>query len=272
MVKILSVAGYDGSGGAGITSDAKIFSGMGIYGLSAITVMTAQNPSGVNEVKAVPCSFFEKELKAVFDYFSVDAVKAGIIPDRKHSVILARYIKKYGVKTFVVDPVFISTSGEIFFNGKNKYPDFLAPLFKYATVITPNSREAEVISGMNINNAAEMVIAAREVRKKFPSVKNIVIKGSHINEDGAGERSITNILLDSNDGIFTFGGRRIRTDKEIHGTGCAFSAVLTACLAKGMDIRSACVVSDDTVAGFIKNCVKVSENLRDRKIYCLGNK
>ena len=95
MIKILSVAGYDGSGGAGITSDSKIFSSLGIYGLSATSALTAQNPQSIHEVLPIPDKFFEKELKAVFEYFNIDAVKTGIISGTRQAEILARLIKKY---------------------------------------------------------------------------------------------------------------------------------------------------------------------------------
>ena len=166
-LKILSVAGFDGSGGAGITSDAKVFSKFKIFGLSAVTAMTAQNPDNIYMVEPVSDAFFSAELNAVFGYFSVDAVKTGLIFNENQSLILFSFLKRYSPKTVVIDPVYVSTSGKML-TKKSGYPGFLTPLFKYATVIAPNIKEAELIAETEIKDLKGMKLAAKIIRKKLP--------------------------------------------------------------------------------------------------------
>ncbi len=268
-LKILSVAGFDGSGGAGIISDAKIFSKFKILGLSAVTAMTAQNPDNIYSVEPVSDAFFSAELNAVFGYFSVDAVKTGLIFNESQSLILERFLKKYNPKTVVIDPVFISTSGKKL-TAESGYPGLLAPLLKYATVITPNIKEAELISGTEIKNVEGMKNSAKIIRKKFPEIKNILIKGSHIIEE-SDVKKIFNIILDSNDNFFISETKRLSFDKEIHGTGCAFSACLASLLAKGVKIEYSLTETEKFVSKIIRDFRKISDNTPEKKIYITGN-
>ncbi len=268
-LKILSVAGFDGSGGAGITSDAKIFSKFKIFGLSAITVMTAQNPNNVYMIEPVPDAFFSAELNAVFSYFSVDAVKIGLILNENQSLILSRFLKKYNPKIVVIDPIYVSTSGKALAE-KSGYPGFLIPLFKYATVITPNIKEAELISGIGIKDLNGMKLAAKIIREKNPGIKNIIIKGSHISEK-SGEKKIFNIMLDSKNKFFIFENKRLSLGKEIHGTGCAFSACLASLLAKGIKLEDAFIETEKFVSKIIRGLKKIPDNTTEKKIYITGN-
>lgn len=270
MIKALSVAGFDGSGGAGITSDAKIFSRLKIFGLSAITAMTAQNPDNIYGIIPVSEGFFDMELKAVFDYFKVDAVKTGLIACEEQSLILSEYLKKYMVKIVVIDPVYISTSNKRLIMKDSSYPDFLMPLFKLATVITPNIMEAELISGEKIDNLNGMKKAAKRIKENMPGIKNVVIKGSHINAN-LNKGKIYNIILDSGNHFFVNESERIELDKKIHGTGCAFSAALTAYLAKGLKIEEALVKTETLVSKFIKGFRNIPDNSGDKHIYITGN-
>lgn len=268
MIKVLSVAGFDGSGGAGITSDAKIFSKFGIFGLSAITVMTAQNADNVYGIVPVSPDFFNMELKSVFDYFSIDAVKTGLVADEEQSLILSGYINRHKVKTLVVDPVYISTSNKKLVMNNSKYPDFLMPLFGLASVITPNINEAELISEGKIGNVNEMKKAATRIKERIPSSKNIIIKGSHLDD---GSNKIYTVLLNSEDNFFVYESKKIDTDKEIHGTGCSFSGVLTSYLSKGLKIEDALVKTERLVSEFIADYHKIPDNSGDKHIYTTGN-
>ncbi len=270
MIKALSVAGFDGSGGAGITSDTKIFSRFKILGLSAITAITAQNPDNVYGVIPAPADFFDMELKAVFDYFCVDAVKTGLIASEEQSLILSEYIKKYMVNIVVIDPVYISTSNKRLIMKDSNYPDFLMPLFKIATVITPNIKEAEFISGERIEDLNGMKKAAESIKERIPAIKNIVIKGSHLNTN-LNKDKIYNVLLNSENIFFVNESERINIDKEIHGTGCAFSAGLTSYLAKGFKIEEALIKTERLVSKFIKDFRKIPDNNKDKHIYITGN-
>ncbi len=270
IAKVLSVAGFDGSGGAGITSDAKIFSKFGILGLSAITVMTAQNADSVRGIMPVSPDFFNSELKAIFDYFSVDAVKTGLISGEEQSLILSEYIKRYKVKIFVVDPVYISTSNRRLVMDSSSYPDFLMPLFRLASVITPNINEAELIAGGKIGCVNEMKIAAKKIKEKIASVKNIIIKGSHLSA-GSNKDKIYTVLLNSEDIFFVNESKKINIGKEIHGTGCSFSAGLTSYLSMGLNIEDALVKTEILVSKFITDYNKISDNNKDKHIYTTGN-
>ena len=267
-VKILSAAGFDGSGGAGITSDVKIFSKYKILGLSAVTAMTAQNPDKVYAVEPVSEAFFELQLKAVFDYFSVDAVKIGLVYNESQSSILSGFLKKYGTKIVVADPVYISTSSADLTGGK--YPDFLMPLLKRATVVTPNIMEAELISGMEIKDINEMKAAARAIMEKNPGIGNIVIKGSHLIEKSRKDK-ILNMALNSRGDFFVYESKRIKLDKEVHGTGCMFSSCLVSRLALGETLEEALVSSEKFVAEAIKRFKKIPDNRRDKNIYIAAN-
>lgn len=270
MIKALSVAGFDGSGGAGITSDAKIFSRFKIFGLSVITAMTAQNPDNVYGVIPAAGDFFNLELKAVFDYFSVDAVKTGLIADEEQSLILSKYIKKYMIKIVVADPVYISTSNKRLTMKDSNYPDFLMPLFRLATVITPNIKEAELISGEKIKDVSGMKKAAKSIKERIPGIKNVIIKGSHLGAS-MNKDKIYNVGLNSENDFFVNETERINLDKEIHGTGCVFSAGLTSYLAKGLKIEEALVKTERLVSKLIAGYKEIPDNNEDKHIYITGN-
>lgn len=268
-LKVLSVAGFDGSGGAGITSDTKIFSKFKILGLSAISVITAQNPDVIYSMEPVSNAFFTSQLRAVFDYFAVDAVKTGLIFNEDQSSILSGFLNKYKPKVVVVDPVYISTSDKLLVDGAN-YPDFFIPLFKHATAITPNIREAELIAGINIEDLNGTEKAAKIIRRRFPEIKNIIIKGSHI-PDKSDENIIFDIALNSKNEFFKCESKRLKVDKEIHGTGCAFSACIASMLAKGAKIEDALVETEKFVSKIIRGLKKIPDNSPEKKVFITGN-
>ncbi|MFW0884878.1 hydroxymethylpyrimidine/phosphomethylpyrimidine kinase [Candidatus Acidulodesulfobacterium sp. H_13] len=268
-VKALSVAGFDGSGGAGITSDAKIFSRFKIFGLSAITVMTAQNPDNIYLAEPVSDAFFLSELNAIFDYFVIDVVKIGLIFNERQGLILSKFLNKYKPKTIIVDPVYISTSNKVL-TGESAYPDFLMPLFRYATVITPNICEAELIAGMDIKDIEGMKTAARVIRKKIPEIENIIIKGSHLSKK-SDRNKIFDIVLNSKNEFFICSGNRLELKKEIHGTGCAFSACLASQLANGVEIKEALNYTEKFVNKIIRELSKIPDNDSEKDIYITGN-
>ncbi len=270
-LKALSVAGFDGSGGAGITSDVKIFSKLKLFGLSAITVMTAQNPDKIYKAEPVSNDFLTAQLKSAFGYFSVDVVKIGLVFNEDQSSILAGFLKKYKPKTVVLDPVYISTSGKLLTaQSGSGYPGSLLPLFKYATAVTPNIKEAELISGIMINGQNKMKIAAKIIRERIPGIKNIIIKGSHIFEKSDGG-VIKNVVLDSKNKFFVHESKILKTGKQIHGTGCAFSACIASYLGLGMPIESAVLESEKFVSGIIRGTKKIPDNSPDKNIYIVGN-
>jgi hydroxymethylpyrimidine/phosphomethylpyrimidine kinase len=293
MKKILSVAGYDGSGGAGVTSDAKIFSKLNILGLSVISVLTAQNPDNIYKITAVDEDFFNYELKAIFDYFKIDSVKIGLIGSERQSIILAGYIKKYNIKDVILDPVFVSTSAVRLGDA-----DYLEPLLNIATVITPNINEAEIISGLEIKNVDCMKTAAAAIKKQYRCIKNVIIKGSHLrgsrhsgitmgavnnknrrisinnavrSDSCEGDEEITDLLLTESNEFAAYKKRRIVTDKQIHGTGCAFSAMMAALLTKGINPYDALNKTEIFVEKLLNNCQIIPDNSENKKIYITAN-
>lgn len=232
MKHLLTIAGSDSSGGAGIQADLKTFAAHGTFGMSVITAVTAQNTCGVTLVQNIDCDVVEAQIAAVFDDIRVDAVKIGMVSQPEIIRTIAKCLRKYKPAIIVVDPVMISKSG---------YP-LLAPeacetlvkeLLPLATLVTPNLPEAEAISGMKVTVKEEM----RPVAEKIIALgaKAVLVKGGHL-EDMADD-----LLFDGKDEVW-FTGKRIQT-KNTHGTGCTLSSSLAANLAKGMELAEAVAAS-----------------------------
>ncbi|PKL51619.1 MAG: bifunctional hydroxymethylpyrimidine kinase/phosphomethylpyrimidine kinase [Nitrospira bacterium HGW-Nitrospira-1] len=227
MKKALTIAGFDPSGGAGIQADLKVFHALGIYGLSVASSLTAQNTEGVRDIMSVPDRFVKKQLTALLSDLIPEATKTGMLYSEANVAAVAHIIEKYSLKNIVVDPVMVSSSGKKLVE-KNTLVVMKKKLFPFSTVITPNIYEAAVLSGINIKNMADMEKAAVCLRDSGP--ENVIITGGHL-EDFA-----LDVLYD---GSFHYLKSR-KVIGEYHGTGCAFSAALTAMLAKGYSVlRSA---------------------------------
>lgn len=242
MKHLLTIAGSDSSGGAGIQADLKTFAAHGTFGMSVITAVTAQNTCGVTKVQDIDCDVVQAQIEAVFDDIRVDAVKIGMVSRPEIIRTIAACLKKYRPAVIVVDPVMISKSG---------YP-LLAPeacdtlikeLLPLATLLTPNLPEAEAITGMKISRREEM----RPVAEKIIAMgtKAVLVKGGHL--DGSAD----DLLFDGAEEIW-FPGARINT-KNTHGTGCTLSSSLAANLAKGMSLREAVAASKAYVTTAIEH-------------------
>ena len=236
MKNLLTIAGSDSSGGAGIQADLKTFAAHGTFGMSVITAVTAQNTCGVTKVQNIDCDVVQAQIEAVFDDIRVDAVKIGMVSQPEIIKTIADCLRHYAPKIIVVDPVMISKSG---------YP-LLAPeacatlikeLLPLATLLTPNLPEAEAITGMKVTRKEEM----RPVAEKIISLgaKAVLVKGGHLSD------TADDLLFDGHKEIW-FPGKRIAT-KNTHGTGCTLSSSLAANLAKGMSLEQAVQASKDYV-------------------------
>ena len=225
---VLTIAGSDCSGGAGIQADIKAISALGAYAASAITAITVQNTLGVTGIHPVPPAYVKGQIEAVMDDIRPKAVKIGMINDAEIVKVIAESILKYHPEYVVFDPVMVSTSGHSLLA-----PDCVQAVMEYliprAGVITPNIPEAEVLSGMEITSKVEMVKAAEYISKKH--CRNILIKGGHFAQDA-------DDLLFSEGEIFWFAGKRIET-KNTHGTGCTLSSAIASNLAKGDSLNKA---------------------------------
>lgn len=242
MKNLLTIAGSDSSGGAGIQADLKTFAAHGTFGMSVITAVTAQNTCGVTKVQNIDCDVVKAQIEAVFDDIRVDAVKIGMVSQPEIIETIASCLRHYQPKIIVVDPVMISKSG---------YP-LLAPeacatlikeLLPLATLLTPNLPEAEAITGLRVSKKEEM----RPVAEKIIALgaKAVLVKGGHLND------TADDLLFDGANEVW-FPGRRIAT-KNTHGTGCTLSSSLAANLAKGLSLREAVQASKDYVTTAIEH-------------------
>lgn len=220
MKKILSIAGSDSSGGAGIQADLKTICAHKMYGMTAITALTAQNTLGVTDIMNVTPSFLEAELDAIFTDIYPDSVKIGMVSDKNLIKSIAKKLKQYDAKNIVLDPVMVSTSGSKLLS-EDAIDALVNDLFPLATVITPNILEAEALSGICIKNADDMIKAGKKLKMM---TKNVLVKGGHSINDA-------NDLLITDDGIFWINGNRIN-NPNTHGTGCTLSSAIACELTR----------------------------------------
>jgi len=243
----LTIAGSDSGGGAGIQADLKTFAVFGVFGVSAVTAITAQNPLRIAAIQPVSAAMVRRQIEAVCDYFNVTAVKTGMLHDKKIVSTVANEIKRRKIPIVVVDPLFRATSGKLLLT-KNAFQTLLSKLLPLATVITPNVPEAEMLLRCRIKDQAGQRRAAVNLSKKFNTA--CVIKGGHL----PGGETID--VLCHNRHIYSFKARRLKT-KKTHGTGCAYSAALAACLARGMSLKNACAKAKKHVFQLINDKKKL---------------
>ncbi|HUH66725.1 MAG TPA: bifunctional hydroxymethylpyrimidine kinase/phosphomethylpyrimidine kinase, partial [Syntrophales bacterium] len=222
LVRVLTVAGSDSCGGAGIQADLKTITALGGFGMSVITAVTAQNTSGVQGICEVSPHFVKKQFEAVVKDIGVDAVKTGMLGSAEILKAVAGMLRKYKIKKVVVDPVLAAKGGEALIRGKAR-ETLIAELIPLALVVTPNVPEAELLSGIKITSETEMKKAAEVIHGL--GAKNVVIKGGHLKDDA------TDILYDGRK-FRKFYSRRIDR-KDVHGTGCIFSSALATLIARG---------------------------------------
>lgn len=226
---VLSIAGSDPSGGAGIQADIKTCCALGCYAMTAIAALTAQNTSGVRGVLDTS-GFLTSQLDAVLDDIIPDAVKIGMLPDVAAVEATATAIAKYSLKNIVLDPVMVATSGDAL-SCEGSVAAMARMLMPLATVVTPNIPEAEVLSGMRIGTMESALAAARKIAGEYhPGY--VLVKGGH--NPGQGD-----ILLDCSTGEFVvYDGEYVDT-ANTHGTGCTLSSAIACGLAGGMDVPDA---------------------------------
>ncbi|MBR2088746.1 MAG: bifunctional hydroxymethylpyrimidine kinase/phosphomethylpyrimidine kinase [Oscillospiraceae bacterium] len=225
MGTVLSIAGSDPIGGAGIQADIKAVTMQGCYAMTAITALTVQNTRGVTDVMNVPADFIAAQIDAVFTDVFPDAVKIGMVSNTAAIHAIAERLRFYKPKAVVVDPVMVSTSGHALLQ-----PDaaeaLCTELIPLASVITPNLSETAVLLGREVHSVEEMRTAARELSGRFGTA--VLVKGGHLSGTAA------DVLFDG--GVFTqFETERIDTPNT-HGTGCTLSSAIASGLAKGLPL------------------------------------
>ncbi|MBD3289486.1 bifunctional hydroxymethylpyrimidine kinase/phosphomethylpyrimidine kinase [candidate division KSB1 bacterium] len=224
MKKALTIAGSDSGGGAGIQADLKTFMAFGVYGMSAITALTAQNTIGVQGVYEVSPDFIRKQIKSIMSDIGTDAAKTGMLANSEIVVAVADAIREFSIPNVVIDPVMVAKGGDPLLAEAARVTirEKLIPL---ATVVTPNLYEAEVLLNRKITTLDEMKQAAMDLRET--GCRWIVVKGGHL----AGEPDAVDVVYDGQD--FTLLRSERFNTKNTHGTGCTFSSAIAAGLAKG---------------------------------------
>lgn len=238
MKTALSIAGSDSSGGAGIQADIKTMTMNGVYAMSAVTALTAQNTTGVQGIFEVTPEFLGQQIDAVFQDIYPDAVKIGMVSSTGLIEVIAQRLKKYQAGNLVVDPVMVATSGSALMK-----TDAVAALTKellpLATVVTPNIPEGEVLSGMEIQSEQDMEKAAQIIGEQYGC--SVLLKGGHSVNDA-------NDLLYKEGKWQWFTGKRIH-NPNTHGTGCTLSSAIAANLAKGFSLEQSVQRAKEYISG-----------------------
>ncbi len=241
MKKVLTIAGSDSSGGAGIQADIKTITVHNMYAMSAITALTAQNTTGVYAVMEATPEFVANQLDCIFTDIFPDAVKIGMVSNSEIIKVIAEKLKKYGAKNIVIDPVMVSTSGNKLIDDKamDTLINILLPL---GDVITPNIPESEVLCGFTIVNENEMVEAAKVISHK--TNKAVLVKGGHLVNDAID-------LLYERDTIKWYKSERINNNNT-HGTGCTLSATIACNLASGKSLDESITCAKEYLTGALR--------------------
>ena len=242
--RVLTIAGSDSGGGAGIQADIKTFSALGCYGMSAITAVTAQNTRGVRAIHPLPTPMIRAQIDAIFDDMGADATKIGMLYSAELIETVALALKRHGAKNIVLDPVMDAESGTKLLHDQaiHVIKKLLLPL---AAIVTPNLPEASKLSGRRIRDSKDMREAARTIAS-FGS-RSVLIKGGHGDDKGCNDL----LFLAPEDRFVLFEGERIAT-KNNHGTGCTLSSAIASFLAMGYSVEGAVESAKAYVTGAIK--------------------
>jgi hydroxymethylpyrimidine/phosphomethylpyrimidine kinase len=241
---VLSIAGSDSGGGAGIQADIKTISACACFASSAITAITAQNTMGVRDIHPIPGSILKSQIEAVLDDIGTDAIKIGMLHSTEMIQIVADCLDKYKIKNVVLDPVMVATSGDRLL--RDKAIDQLKNcLFPRVRLITPNLPEAEILLGRKINVQSEFRLVAKELAEKYKV--SVLLKAGHLNDD-----YLIDVLYNfENKQYNDLASRRI-VSNNTHGTGCSLSSALAAFLARGYNLSDAALKAKEYISGAIE--------------------
>src|SRR5699024_2726538 len=242
MEKLLTIAGTDPSGGAGIQADLKTFAAHKTYGMSVITSVVAQNTTGVTNVIDLPPIFIGEQLDAVFTDIYPDGIKVGMISNEEIIKVIVEKLKEYEAKNIVIDPVMVSTSGNSLMKSTAEKV-LINELLPLADIITHNMPEAEVLSGIEIKSKKDMEKASKIIGESIKGA--VLVKGGHL-EDSADD------VLYMDGELYWLEGKRIE-NSNTHGTGCTLSSAIAINLAKGMNILEAVENAKIYLTGAIKS-------------------
>ncbi|MBO5266191.1 MAG: bifunctional hydroxymethylpyrimidine kinase/phosphomethylpyrimidine kinase [Ruminiclostridium sp.] len=248
MKTALTIAGSDSSGGAGIQADLKTMLANGVYGMSVITALTAQNTMGVTAISEVTPEFLGQQIDAVFTDIFPDAVKIGMTSNAQLVEVIAEKLIFYKAKNIVVDPVMIATSGARLIS-ENAVDMLKNRLFPIATLVTPNIPEAEAVSGMKIADKTDMEKAAKRISEEYGCA--VLLKGGHSINDA-------NDLLYENGETTWFEGIRIN-NPNTHGTGCTLSSAIASNLAKGYGLNASVQLAKEYISGALSAMLDIGK-------------
>lgn len=239
MKKVLTIAGSDSGGGAGIQADLKTMTVLGVFGMSAVTALTAQNTKEVTGIYPVTAEFLSLQLDTVLDDLGADAVKTGMLFSSGLIEAVSDRMRRYKIKNLVVDPVMVSKSGHRLLE-EDAVKTLISKLIPLALVVTPNLPEAEILSGLKVTDVESMKKSARRIKELGPA--SVVVKGGHLS------KGAPDVYFDGSFRIVE--GKRI-PGKAVHGTGCTFSAALASFLAMDYPVYEALTEAKAFVSGAI---------------------
>ena len=234
----LSIAGSDCSGGAGIQADIKTMTMNGVYAMSAITAMTAQNTTGVRAIQESTPDFLKQQIDAVFEDIYPDAVKIGMVASSELIRVIAERLRYYDAKNVVVDPVMVASAGSSLIK-QEAVQTLIQELLPISTLVTPNIPEAQVLSGLTIQTKEDMIAAAKQIGDQYQCA--VLLKGGHSINDA-------NDLLYADGEFHWFEGKRI-DNPNTHGTGCTLSSAIASNLAKGYTLAESVQRAKDYISG-----------------------
>ena len=245
----MTIAGSDSGGGAGIQADLKTFGALGVFGTCAITVLTAQNSLGVNSILETPTSMIEAQIDTIVSDMGADAVKTGMLSSSEIIQCVAERLRHHSLSPAIIDPVMVATTGSRLLrdDAVDAMRTVLVPM---ATVVTPNSREASVLTDREVNTVDDLKAAARVLVDEMGAM-NALVKGGHL------EGPATDVLYDGSDYIL-FTSERIDTSNT-HGTGCTLASAVAAGLAKGLEVPVAVQQAKDYVTAAIRTSFSVGQ-------------
>jgi len=247
--RVLTIAGSDSGGGAGIQADLKTFAALGCFGTTAITALTAQNTLGVRSIHAVPAQILADQVDAVAEDIGIDAVKIGMLHSAETVRTVAAALRRHGLATVVLDPVMIATSGAVLID-QEAIAVLVYELFPLATLVTPNLDEAALLVGRPLATEADMEGAARQLLEMGANA--VLLKGGHLASD-----TVSDLLLSRGQAAHWMRAPRIVT-ANTHGTGCTLSSAIAAQLALGLGL----VEAVEAGRGFIRGALEAGAGVR----------
>ena len=264
MKTALTIAGSDSSGGAGIQADIKTMTMHGVYAMSAITAMTAQNTTGVRAIQEATPDFLRQQLDAVFEDIRPDAVKIGMVSSSELIRVIADRLRYYEAGNVVVDPVMVATAGSSLIR-QDAVQMLIRELLPISTLVTPNIPEAQVLSGLTIRDKEDMITAAKQIGDRYRCA--VLLKGGHSVNDA-------NDLLYTKGELIWFEGKRI-DNPNTHGTGCTLSSAIAANLALGFDLAESIRRAKEYLSGALSAMLDLGKGSGPlnhmHRIYCGRN-